>query len=73
MEKGRGNTPWWGFALPAVCCWALGIAWMFLHLERLDGLDVMVSLVWLANAVIWTVRAAGAFRGRSAPETEGRD
>lgn len=73
MEKGRRNTSWWGCALPAVCCWALGIAWMFLRLERLDGLDVMVSLVWLANAVIWTVRAAEAFRGRNAPEGEGRD
>ncbi len=73
MEKGRRNTSWWGFALPAVCCWALGIAWMFLHLERLDGLDVMVSLVWLANAVIWTFRAASVFRGRNAPEGQGRD
>ena len=41
--------------------------------HRLDGLDVMVSLVGLANAVIWTVRAAEAFRGRNAPEGEGRD
>lgn len=71
MEK--QNMPWWGFALPAVCCWALGIAWIPLHLENLEGLDVMVALVWLANAVIWTIRAAGAFRRRNAPETEGRD
>ena len=64
MEKRRQNGPWWGFALPAVCCWALGIAWVPLHLENLEGLDVMVALVWLA---------AGAFRRRNAPEDEGRD
>ena len=73
MEKRRQNGPWWGFALPAVCCWALGVAWVPLHLENLEGLDVMVALVWLASAVVWTVRAAGAFRRRNAPEDEGRD
>ena len=67
------NGPWWVFALAAVCCWALGIVWTPLHLANLGGLDVMVTLVLLANAVIWTIRAAGAFRRRNAPETEGRD
>lgn len=73
MEKGRRNTSWWGFALAAVCCWALGLAWIPLHLESPDGLDVMAALVLLANAVIWTFRAASVFRGRNAPEGQGRD
>lgn len=70
MEKKR-NGSWRGFALAAVCCWALGIAWIPLHLEDLNGLDIMVSLVWLANAVIWTTRAVNVFR--SAPEGGDRD
>lgn len=69
----KRNGPWWVFALAAVCCWALGLAWIPCHLESPDGLDVMVSLVWLANAVIWTFRAASVFRRRNAPEGEGRD
>lgn len=67
----KRNGPWWVFALAAVCCWALGLAWIPLHLESPDGLDVMAALVLLATAVIWTIRTAGAFRGRNAPE--GRD
>ena len=57
MEKKNWNGSRWGFALAAACCWAMGIGWIPLHLESLDGLDVMVALVWLINAAVWTFRA----------------
>ena len=56
----KRNGPWWVFALAAVCCWALGLAWIPLHLESPDGLDVMAALVLLANAVIWTLNIYSA-------------
>ena len=62
MKKRNGH--WWVFALAAVCCWALGLAWIPLHLESPDGLDVMAALVLLANAVIWTLRGMYVFHRR---------
>ena len=60
----KRNGPWWVFALAAVCCWALGLAWIPLHLESPDGPDVMAALVLLANAVIWTLRGMYVFHRR---------
>ena len=60
----KRNGPWWVFALAAVCCWALGLAWIPLHLESPDGLDVMAALVLLANAVIGTLRGMYVFHRR---------
>ena len=48
----KRNGPWWVFALAAVCCWALGLAWIPLHLESPDGLDVMAALVLLALTLL---------------------
>ena len=60
----KRNGPWWVFALAAVCCWALGLAWIPLHLESPDGRDVMAALVLLAHAVIWTLRGMYVFHRR---------
>lgn len=66
MKRGKKDAPWWVYALTAVI-WALGSGVWF-HMERLDGLDVVVALLFLANAVVWAVRAACAVRGQSAAD-----
>lgn len=62
MKDQKQSERWWTSALLALCFGVLGAGWIPCHLGDLDGLDIMLALVYLANAVAWTVRTVRVFR-----------